>query len=571
MRRLILVTLLIACACGCEARGAARAARAPLVVLEEVRYRAGDDPAWSSPGYPDSAWTRVDFNDVVGTDGIYWLRASFQLEPRHLTPGRPFGLQFGAMATAGIWWDGVRLPSAGRVGATAAEESPGPIFQTIHVPNDMAAPGSHTVALRLSSHHRGFEPTTGFWLLALGDYERLTRFQPAYAATALISLSGMVIVGLYFLALFALNRRQTAHLLLGLLCAAAAALLVAEAWRPLLGYTYDWHIVRLRVVTGLTYGVNVLLIGSVIAMFPLRGWRIVLPVAAALLTAPMFRFASWDPKQLGMFLIGLTVALSWAVFASVRRQAGAVFAALGLAGCMAVGAIRPVQFVDQVFFIVLDVLLIGLLVAHAFQVRRTQQERQRALLKSARLEAELLRRHIQPHFLMNTLTALNEWVEEDPAVASNLIHALADEFRALSAIADRPMVPVADEIRRCESHNEVMSLRKGCKIQLLTEGLDPAAMIPPAVFHTLVENAITHAPNAAEVEMHLRAEAIRGEVRYLFEAPAGTGASATGPEGTGLRYVRSRLEEAFGQTASLHRAIEGTAYRTEIVVPAGGP
>lgn len=562
MKRLVLAALLAACACGCGTR---EATRAPLIALDEVRYRAGDDSSWASPGYDDSGWTRVEFEDVEAAEGIYWLRASFDLEPRHRTPGRPLALQFVAMATAEIWWDGVRLPTAGTVGSAPAAERPGPITQTIHVPDGMAVPGRHTVALRLSSHHRGFEPTTGFWLLIVGDYARLVSFQPAYAAIALVSLSGMVIVGLYFLALFALDRRRTSDLLLAKLCAAAAALLVAEAWRPLLGYTYDWHIVRLRVVTALTYAVNLLLIGSVIAMFPLRGWRIVLPLAAAVLTVPMFYFASWDPKQAGMFLIGLGAALLWTIHAALRRQPGAPFAVLGLAGCVAVGALRPAQFVDQVFFIVLDVLLVGLLVAHAFQVRRTQRERAQALVRAARLEAELLRRHIQPHFLMNTLTALHEWIEEDPRVASNLIHALAAEFRALSAIADRPLVTVAEEIRLCESHIEVMRLRRDREIRFDTEGLEPGAQIPPAVFHTLIENAITHAPARAHIEMRLARETAGDRDRYAFEAPHAGG--VPGPEGTGLRYVRSRLEEAFGGRWDLHREVRDGRYRTTITVP----
>jgi hypothetical protein len=48
-----------------------------------------------------------------------------------------------------------------------------------------------------------------------------------------------------------------------------------------------------------------------------------------------------------------------------------------------------------------------------------------ACLLAQRLEIELLKKNIQPHFLLNTLTVLIEVIEQAPATAVKLIEAVA--------------------------------------------------------------------------------------------------------------------------------------------------
>lgn len=540
--------------------------------LYEFRYRVGDDPRWAEPAWNDSSWEQVRLWDVEGVNGVFWLRRTFELEARRIPAHEPFGVLFSGLATIEIYWDGQRLPTAGRVGATRDEEDPGPLYQVVYVPQDLATAGTHVLALRLSDTRRGFDAFTGLWEVTLGPYLALADPGAWFGWVPLMSLSGMVVVGTYFLVLFFLDRRERSHLWLGLLCAASAALLVTETSRSLIVYTYDWHLVRLRIVTALSYAVNLLLIVFLTARFPLPGRRIARIAVALAMVVPMFAFQAWDPKGFGIFAIGFAAALVWSLYAVLRRLTGSVFVLVGVAACVVIQAIAPYRFQDLTFFLSLDLLLVALLIAHARQIRTAQRERELAMLRSARLEAELLRKHIQPHFLMNTLTALCDWIEEDPRVASRLIHALADEFRALSAVADRTLVPLRDEVRLCRSHLEVMGLRRGRDYRLRTAGLDEDLAVPPAVFHTLVENAITHGGGDG-LEMRLTQVREGANVRFTFEAPlarnAGTADGDAAGEGTGVRYVRARLREAFGTRWSFTGGAAGDVYRTEIVMPAG--
>ena len=120
-------------------------------------------------------------------------------------------------------------------------------------------------------------------------------------------------------------------------------------------------------------------------------------------------------------------------------------------------------------------------------------------MRSSRLEAELLKRSLQPHFVMNSPDRLwRSGSREEPAVAVEMIEALSEELRLLGDIAPRRSIPLADELRLCRAHLTVMSRRKGIDYRLTEEGVDPSGEIPPAVVHTLVENAITHYAASAE-------------------------------------------------------------------------
>jgi hypothetical protein len=434
------------------------------------------------------------------------------------------------------------------------------------IPDRLAVRGDHVLALRCSAHHRHFEPRVGYWALLVGDYDSVIAVVDSSTFIALVSLSGMLMVGLFALAMYFADRRERAFLLLALVCLCGAALLLAESWRTLFRYTYDLHYARLLVVTALTALLNVAILAFVTVRYPARFARaalVTLVVCEGLaLAAP-----EWDAKALWMFVAGLTLSTAWLVRAVWNREQGSVPALIGLVVAMASMLSLPERFADVTLYLALDFLLACLLIAHAFQVRRVRHEREEALVRSARLEAELLRRHIQPHFLMNTLTALSEWIEQEPAVAVSMIEEISEEFRLLARISSRSLIPLGEELDLCRTHVRIMSRRRDRRYELETQGTDADDLVPPAVFHTLVENAITHDDtNEERVTLTLRAEPDGHRVRYVFEAPC-SGSDDAAIAGTGLRYVRARLEESFGRDWSLASGPAGSVWRTELVIP----
>ena len=58
-------------------------------------------------------------------------------------------------------------------------------------------------------------------------------------------------------------------------------------------------------------------------------------------------------------------------------------------------------------------------------------------LESARLEIQLLKKNIQPHYLMNSLESIIGWLEENPENSIEIIELLAKEFRLILDISDK--------------------------------------------------------------------------------------------------------------------------------------
>lgn len=545
-------------------------AEASVEWLSEVRYRLGDESGWQDSRLDDRDWLQGRLSQVPGADEVLWIRGELEVTAAQRPAGEPLGLLVTNLATCEVYWDSELLPRRGRVGTSPEDEIPGMIQYLVQIPDRLAALGQHTIALRCSTHHRHFEPAVGFWAVGIGPYGPLAVAITDYSWKALVSLSGMLILGIFFLVQFVLQRSDRSHLLLGLFCWVGAALLVAESWRSLFPYTYNWHLLRLGIVTGLAWLLSLLLIAFLVTRFRFYYRNSLMFLAAVVATAPVFLFKAWDPKVIvmliGTFLLGLILA----GLALRRGEHGSGFAALGLLLGLGMSLINSNAFGDQTLFLALDLLMACLLVSYAVQARRSREKREAAELKSARLEIELLKRTIQPHFLMNTLTALAEWFEEEPAVASEMIQALAEEFRLLSMISSQTLITMRDELSLCRCHLEIMSHRRGCRFRLLADGIDPQACIPPAVIHTLVENAITHNHHVApEIDFRLHQEQEGALLKWTFEAPLGTplGGDPT-REGTGLRYIRARLDEAFGSAARLHQERREDDWVTEIVVPA---
>lgn len=514
---------------------------------DDVEIRIGDDPS--------ATWTQTTFSAIPEVNDTVWLRKQLNLTQARRTK-QPLALYFGALASHELWWDGVLLGRGGVPAPAKTAEVPGPIEVVYPIPDALATPGMHTVTVRTSAFHRGFQPKHGYWGIVVADYDALLAAETRSANRATIALSGILLTAVFAFAMYWLARRDRSFLLLGTLCLAAAALLIAEAWRPLFGYTYDWHIVRLRCIVACSWLVGVQLVALVVTRFPHRlGRPVLLGTSLAATAAPFFSHA-YDPKSLYIFYLCCTVALGWTIFAAVRRMHGSALALIGVGATTLALLFDPWGWVDSVIYFALLFLFVCLLCSHALEVRREQDER-------ARLELEMVRRQLQPHFLMNTLTALSEWIEQEPRNAVRMIEALSEELRTLREFSNRSLVPLDDELRLCRSHIANMSLRNDAAYRLEVDA-DPARLVPPAVFHTLVENATTH--GSAGV-MRLSQQERGGRVLYVFEAPASSEGETSSPGG-GTRYIEARLREVWGDAWTFRQGRSGAIWRAEIEVPA---
>ncbi|MEO6098577.1 MAG: 7TM diverse intracellular signaling domain-containing protein [Fibrobacteria bacterium] len=169
-------------------------------------------------------------------------------------------------------------------------------------------------------------------------------------------------------------------------------------------------------------------------------------------------------------------------------------------------------------------------------------------IRAMRLELELLKANIQPHFMLNSINAAIMWIKEDPATAEKLLHALSMELKLLLKIVGEKVIPIDEEIRICRMHLEVMSLRHDKSFSLRLEGIKDGEMIPPMVFHTLVENGLTHGYAGKESGVFVL-DRVEDEdrIRFTLFNDGKTGDKIAESSGLGLKYVRARLGEAYGR------------------------
>jgi hypothetical protein len=543
----------------------------------EMRICAGDGPLWGSRSWDDSGWA-VEENrySVLHKDrGIFWVR--LWVRSRGDIESLPALVSLVETASSEVYWDGVLVHTSGTPGIDREHEVPGPLSSLFEIPRSLLGPGTHLIALRMSTYHYN-RPDTPQRVVVLNVRADLMasanerrRLYPAMAVGA------MLVTGLFVLVMWLVAARQPSLLAFSGLCLGGAALVAINLWRYVYPFRYSWS----YAIWFATDAVSILAAGCmvyfVVSQFrvPRRKWILVAFVAGegALawrngpvpfgVAAAAFRLDTWTYA----FLVAMACS-AWTAWRMRSAIASIVSACLALS--LYLYARDPVNFARTHLLATLLPCLLGFILALATMVRRERRETHEARLTAARLEIDLLKKSLQPHFLMNTLTTLAQIVEEEPRVAVKLIDDLALEFRALAAIAGLKQIPLSRELELCETHLRVMTVRTEKPWRLEVSGVDSSVGVPPALFLTLIENAFSHqrALDGATT-FSLRAEAERGRTRYTFVAPGIVNHASEGRQGgMGLRYVRVRLEEGWpGKWTLSQREVLGG---WETVIDLGG-
>ncbi len=111
------------------------------------------------------------------------------------------------------------------------------------------------------------------------------------------------------------------------------------------------------------------------------------------------------------------------------------------------------------FYIASDIIFLFFIVLSISRMIHAQNmQLQEIKLRSSRLEVDLLKKNIQPHFILNTLQSITSWIKKKPDNAFQLIEALAEEFRMINRIADKKLIPLHQEIDLCNTHLKLMGL-----------------------------------------------------------------------------------------------------------------
>lgn len=190
----------------------------------------------------------------------------------------------------------------------------------------------------------------------------------------------------------------------------------------------------------------------------------------------------------------------------------------------------------------------------AVERERLARERDTAARQAVESRLHLLQAQVQPHFVFNTLAALQHWVDQGDARAGPLLRALTAFLRGSTELLGRDRVTLGEEAETVRQYLSILQARLGDRLRFELR-LSPevaARTLPPGLLLTLVENAVEHgvqpALQGATVVVESGSEpggwwiAVRDD---------GAGLPPDWHEGIGLANVRQRLGHAFGGRASL--------------------
>jgi len=201
------------------------------------------------------------------------------------------------------------------------------------------------------------------------------------------------------------------------------------------------------------------------------------------------------------------------------------------------------------------VAAIATVVAYARISRARQDAATRLAKQLAEARLQSLEAQLRPHFLFNTLSMIAEQVHRDPNGADRMIGRLSHLLRVSLSVADGQEVSFAEEIRSLRAYLDIMDVRLSGRVRVSLD-IEPETenvLVPVLILQPIVENAFRHGIEARGRGAELRVRARRsGSALEIEIADNGPGLEMSGVrEGIGLRVVRERLAELYGERAAM--------------------
>ena len=202
--------------------------------------------------------------------------------------------------------------------------------------------------------------------------------------------------------------------------------------------------------------------------------------------------------------------------------------------------------------------IIGLLRNRQYQMLTAQLEmdadRQRMERELSEARLRMLSAQIEPHFLFNTLGAVQQLAEQGAPRAAELTASLIAFLRASLSEMRSEKVRLRSDFDLVAAYLQVMQVRLGERLSYSLDLPDDLAdcTVPSMMLLTLVENAIKHGIEPSVRGGHIKVAAcLEHGALKLVVRDSGSGMSVTPGAGEGLDNIKKRLQLTYGPAATL--------------------
>lgn len=516
-------------------------------------------------------WCKRPTHQINSDHSQLWLKLQTVHQKEDLN-----GLYISMLGSFELYLEQRLIYRSGTAAGKGQQEVPGNMDSYIILPTEAQKQGVNTWYLRISRdalprayRHVPFDFT-------LNHYDKIITQRYQQSLIPLVSLSAFFTIAAFYFCLWITQekqRKQTSHLVFSLLCLVIASWLLAENWRPLFGVPYHMQGLRLWFITICAGNFAMLLPGVLLHEFrilTLTKRRVVLAVLAQLMLFISLHLSLQKFDMITGLFVGQAFFLSQLVMVRALwlKRLGSFWTLTALVICIVAIFPDPYDYLEQWFFVLFPLVIVALLYRQSINIKQLQDSRDNAMLKAENLKLQLLKRSIQPHFLLNTLTSLTEWIEQSPDIAVDMVEKLADEFYALNSMVDKMQVSLAEEIQLCATHLRLMSLRNNCDFEFVTTIPQPDFQLPPGVLHTLVENAFSHNQfTSGKYRFELTQKVHNGATELVLNCPSGSeSAKCKSTGGLGKTYVENRLQQAYGNAWQLLETSTESQWQTRIKI-----
>lgn len=165
---------------------------------------------------------------------------------------------------------------------------------------------------------------------------------------------------------------------------------------------------------------------------------------------------------------------------------------------------------------------------------------------TARTQAAFLASQIQPHFLYNTLTTIQELCYTDPAQAAETVVRFSNYLRQnIDFMEYKDKIPFSVEMEHIENYLDIQRARFGNAIGFVKEIQFDAFELPPLTVQPLIENAVSHGirKHNGQGTVTLKVEKLNGYI-YISVNDDGTGFDVNAVHSRSLENIRCRIEGA---------------------------
>lgn len=177
--------------------------------------------------------------------------------------------------------------------------------------------------------------------------------------------------------------------------------------------------------------------------------------------------------------------------------------------------------------------VMGVIIYSFVNIRNQKEVRDYEFVQS-RLKS--LETQLNPHFIFNALNSIAELIHQDKNKAENAIIKMSAFLR--NTMDEKALIPLVDEVRNIHSYLELENIRFGDQIQLRVDTKIPNWLVPKFSLQLLIENAIKHGYNRAELHIDVSFDLHNKAVVVSNDGIA----IANETFGVGLKNLKQRVE-----------------------------